>query len=99
MTRAEFVEWRAFYELEPWGSGLEDLRFAMLAFMQAGGGEGRKITDFLPRRLLPLLAEAEEGRKPAPKAAAAAIRAALLSLLTPAQVHAAQAAAAAKKAR
>lgn len=98
MPRAEFVEWRAFYELEPWGSGLEDLRFAMLAYMQSGG-ENRKITDFLPRRLLPLLAEEEAGgRKASPKQASAAIRAALLSMLTPAQVRAAQAAAA-KKAR
>ncbi|WP_425129434.1 phage tail assembly protein T [Burkholderia vietnamiensis] len=35
MTSAEFVEWMAFFDMEPWGSHIDDLRAGTIASMVA----------------------------------------------------------------
>lgn len=59
MTRREFVSWRAFYELEPWGSPIDDTRTALLASLLVPGGKGRRwrLSELRARTYLPLLEE------------------------------------------
>lgn len=53
----ELTEWMAFFELEPWGSEIEDHRFGVVASMIANVNRDPKKrskpyepTDFFPRR-------------------------------------------------
>lgn len=54
MTSAELTEWMAFYTLEPWGTDVEDSRFANLMATEANvHGDGTTTytpADFMPRR-------------------------------------------------
>lgn len=52
---AELTEWMAFYQLEPWGSRMEDMRAgeicAVVANVMAGTkGKSFKPSDFFPPR-------------------------------------------------
>ena len=52
MTREELVEWMAFFQLEPWGSRIEDQRHGVIAATVANamssGGRRYTSTDFFP---------------------------------------------------
>ena len=48
MTYREFLEWQAFYTMEPWGEWLNDLRFAQIAFLLANIWRGEKQVDPFP---------------------------------------------------
>lgn len=73
MPRAEFVEWRAYYQLEPWGPERADMRTAILASLiyhsRARDGKTAQVTDFLALKFLPLIAQEEArlaGGEPSP---------------------------------
>lgn len=46
MTWREFLQWQAFYALEPWGEWLNDLRFAQLAFLLANIWRGKDTNPY-----------------------------------------------------
>lgn len=50
---AEFTDWLAYYQLEPWGEERADIRNAILCALVAnvfrGKGRRAKLKDFLPR--------------------------------------------------
>lgn len=50
---AEFTDWLAYYQLEPFGEERADLRHAVLCALVAnifrGKGRRAKLTDFMPR--------------------------------------------------
>jgi hypothetical protein len=55
MDSAELTEWLAFYDLEPWGCGVEDARTALVACLLANQWKGKDdkpaaFEDFLPDR-------------------------------------------------
>jgi hypothetical protein len=52
MGYREFLQWQAYYALEPWGEWLNDLRFAQIAFVMASVWRNKdadplKISDFV----------------------------------------------------
>lgn len=54
MTAAEFMEWCAYYTIEPWGEERADLRAAIVAATVANGNRGKKqkpykVEDFMPK--------------------------------------------------
>ncbi len=77
----EFAEWRAYYQLEPWGEDRGDLRTAILAWLLAPtllrGTRTWRVKDFLAKDFLGLLEQEEAAPKVPPPVSAERIRAVL----------------------
>lgn len=54
---AEFAEWRAYYELEPWGQERADLRAGIVASVIANTAPGRHGKAFMPVDFMPRYGE------------------------------------------
>lgn len=52
MTHSEFMEWAAFYRIEPWGCEVEDSRMAMQCAATVAPYSKKKVRpkDFMPDR-------------------------------------------------
>lgn len=53
LSRAELIEWMAYFQLEPWGSRMDDQRFGVVAatmanVMSSGSGKTFSSVDFFP---------------------------------------------------
>ena len=57
MSKQELVEWMAFYQLEPWGTRVDDQRFGVIAATTANvmssGNKQYTSNDFFPPRSEP----------------------------------------------
>lgn len=59
MSYAEYREWQVFYEVEPWGCEMDDMRTAIVARTVANGLRGAdtppfSLADFMPTRKAPV---------------------------------------------
>ncbi len=53
MTSAQFAEWMAYAQLEPWGEERADLRAGIIASTQANVMRGKKGKPFKPQDFMP----------------------------------------------
>ena len=53
MTSAQFAEWMAYGQLEPWGEERADLRAGIIASTQANSMRGKKGKPFKPQDFMP----------------------------------------------
>ena len=54
MTYREFIEWAAYYHIEPWGEERADLRSGVVAATVANANRGKAQKPFAPADFMPL---------------------------------------------
>lgn len=62
-THAEFLEWCAFYSIQPWGEERADLRIAQLCSIVANVAKGKKGRPFKPSEFMPRFGPARQNAK------------------------------------